>query len=232
MNDSSVATIVIGLVALGLVAGPLTGQAATGADARLLEAIDLYTGVAGHLDDDGARELLLEAARQEDDVLARMWIARVRSRGRMGFAQNEVQAREIAGEVLGDVRALAAAGDVEAIFLMGTAYDEGLGVEVDYVEAVRWYRRAAARNHVLGEHNLGNTYRDGRGVDIDHATAVKWWLRAARAGDATTRLRLGEAYEAGRGVARDLDRALSWYGQSAESGNSAAAAALERLRSP
>jgi len=230
VNHSPMTTIEIVVTSL-LLAAPLAAQANTVADARLLEVIDIYTGVSGRLDDDSARALLLEVADDEHDVLAQMWIARVYSRGRMGFAQDEERARDMSDDLIADIRALAAGGDVEAIFLMGTAYDEGLGVDVDYPEAVRWYRRSAAMNHVLGAHNLGNTYRDGRGVEVDPAAAVKWWLRAARAGDATTQLRLGEAFEAGRGVRLDLDRARYWYGRSAESGNTAAAAALDRLGS-
>ncbi len=201
----------------------------TVADTRLLEAIDLYTGVAGRVDDARARELLLEIARDPADVLAQMWIARVHSRGRMGFERNEATAQKIAGTVIGHVRTLAASGDVEAQFLMGTAYDETLGVPLDYPEAMRWYRRAAARGHVLAAHNVGNMYRDGRGVAVDHATAAQWWLRAARAGDAIPQLRLGEAFEAGRGVRRDLDSARYWYGRAAALGNAAAAEALQRL---
>lgn len=202
----------------------------TTADVRLLRAIDLYTGVAGRVDDDEARRLLGEAATEERDVLARMWIARVHSRGRMTFQRDDARARSIASELLPAVRSLAAAGDVEALFLMGTAYDEGLGVPVDHPEAMRWYRRAAARGHVLAAHNVGNMYRDGRGVDADPRAAVRWWLRAARAGDAIPALRLGEAFEAGRGVSRDVERARYWYGRAARAGNEEAEDALRRLR--
>ena len=203
--------------------------AATVADARLLRAIDLYTGVAGRVDDGEARRLLVETAEPEDDPLALMWIARVLSRGRMTFPRDEAHAGEVAAGVVGEVRDLAAAGDVEAAFLMGTAYDEGLGMVVDHAEAMRWYRRAAHRGHVLAAHNVGNMYRDGRGVEVDPAAAVRWWLRAARAGDAIPALRLGEAFESGYGVARDLDTARFWYGRAAERGNADAAKALTRL---
>lgn len=201
----------------------------TTADARLLQAIDLYTGVAGRVDDVEARGLLLDAAGDDANVLARMWIARVHSRGRMTFDRDESRARALASELIGAVRDLAAAGDLEALFLMGTAYDEGLGVAVDHPEAMRWYRRAAAAGHVLAAHNLGNMYRDGRGEAADPQAAVRWWLRAARAGDVVPALRLGEAYEAGRGVGRDLDAARCWYARAARAGNQDAAAALRRL---
>jgi TPR repeat protein len=201
----------------------------TAADPRLLRAIDLYTGVAGHVDDTEARGLLEAAAASGDDALATMWIARVHSTGRMTFPRDEAHARSLAAGVIGSVRALAAGGDVEAAFLMGTAYDEALGVAQDHPEAMRWYRVAAHRGHVLAAHNIGNMYRDGRGVPVDHAAAAGWWLRAARAGDAIPALRLGEAYEAGRGVPPSLERARFWYGRAAAAGNAAAAEALTRL---
>ena len=205
------------------------GAATTSADLRLLEAIDWYTGVAGEVRDAYAKALLEEVDAEGDDVLARMWIARVHSTGRMGFRRNEGRAREIALTVIDRVRALADEGDVEAVFLMGTAYDEALGVEQDYAEAMRWYRRAADVGHVLAAHNVGNMYRDGRGVEVDHAAAAEWWIQAAEAGDVIPARRLGEAYEAGRGVPMDLDEARAWYRRAAAAGNEAAAAALERI---
>jgi len=202
----------------------------TSATPRLLEAVDRYTGVAGRVDDRRARSLLEEASRDPDDPLARMWLARVFSRGRMGFEQSEAQARRIAEAVIDTVRALAARDDVEASFLMGTAYAEALGVPQDEEEAARWYRRAGMRGHVLAAHNLGNAYRAGSGVERSDALAVTWWLRAAHAGDAITRLRLGEAFESGLGAAPDRDRALAWYELAAAQGNDAAAEAADRLR--
>lgn len=201
----------------------------TAATSELLEAIDLYTGVSGIVDDERARELLEGAAADSSDVLARMWIARVHSTGRMTFPRDQALARSIAASVIDDLRALADRGDVEAIFLMGTAYDEGLGYAVDHPAAMGWYLRAAARGHVLAAHNVGNMHRDGRGVPASMAEATIWWLQAAQAGDVIPALRLGEAYEAGNGVPRDLDAARHWYGVAAAAGNAAAAEALERL---
>ncbi len=194
----------------------------------LLVAVDFYTGVAGTVDDDRARELL-EQAVAEGGALAVMWLARVHSTGRMGFPRDEARARDIAAGVIGEVERAANAGVLEAVFLMGTAYDEGLGKTRDPVVAASWHRRAAERGHVLAAHNLGNAYAEGRGVEENATEAVKWWERAANEGDAITQLRLGEAYEAGRGVDRDLGRAREWYGRAARAGNDDARAALARL---
>lgn len=197
-------------------------------DPALLEAIDWYTGVAGTVDDVRARELL-EQAVAEGGPLARMWLARVHSTGRMGFPRDDERARAIAAEVIAEVDRAAGAGVPEAVFLMGTAYDEGLGKPVDPARAAAWHRRAAELGHVLGAHNLGNQYAAGRGVEQDHALAAEWWLRAAERGDAITQLRLGEAYEAGQGVPLDPEQAREWYGRAAAAGNAQAAEALERL---
>ncbi len=197
-------------------------------DPVLLEAVDWYTGVAGSVDNERARQLLEEAI-AGGGPLATMWLARVHSTGRMGFPRDEERAREIADGVIREVQRAAESGVLEAVFLMGTAFDEGLGKPVDHERAAQWHRRAAERGHVLGAHNIGNQYSEGRGVAVDPALAVEWWTLAAERGDAITQLRLGESYEAGRGVTRDLDIARDWYARAAAAGNAEAQEWLERL---
>jgi len=199
-------------------------------DPLLLEAVEWYLGMGGQVDDDRARALLNQAV-EEGDGLSLMWLARVHSTGRMGFERDEERARQIAAGVIEDVARRADEGVLEAVFLMGTAYDEGLGRDVDPAEAGRWYRRAAEQGHVLAQHNLGNLYAAGRGVEQDPREAIVWWERAATAGDAIPALRLGEAYEQGLGTSADLDEARRWYQVAAEKGNAAAQAALDRLNS-
>ncbi len=204
------------------------GHAQPRVDPRLAEAISWYTGVAGRVDDPKARGLL-DAAAGDGDVLARMWVARAYSRGRLGYPRDEKKARAIADLLIDAVRRQASQGSVEAVFLMGTAYDEGLGAAEDPAQALEWFLKAAAEGHTLAEHNLGNAYSAGRGVTRDSAAAVTWWLKAALKGDAVPQLRLGEAYEHGRGVDADLVAAKRWYAAAAARGNAAATAALQRL---
>ena len=215
-------------VACLLLFAPACSPAPADPGPALLEAVDWYTGVAGIVDDARDHELL-EQAVEGEGPLALMWLARVHSTGRMGFARDQERARAIAAQVIDEVERAAEAGVLEAVFLMGTAYDEGLGKPVDPVQAAAWHRRAGERGHVLGAHNLGNAYAAGRGVEEDHALAAEWWLRAAERGDAITQLRLGEAHEAGRGVPLDLGQAREWYGRAAVAGNRQALEALERL---
>ena len=216
------------VAAVGAAIGAACVAAPSEPHTALVEAIDWYTGVAGSVDNDRARELLEEAI-AVGGPLANMWLARVHSTGRMGFAHNLEQAREVADGVIREVQRAAESGVLEAVFLMGTAYDEGLGKPVDHELAAVWHRRAAERGHVLGAHNIGNQYSEGRGVAEDPALAVEWWTQAAEQGDAITQLRLGESYESGRGATRDLNVAREWYARAAAAGNQEARAALERL---
>ena len=196
-----------------------------GPDPTLLEAVEWYTGVAGRVDDARARRLLEEAVEDRDPISV-MWLARVHSRGRMGFERDEDEARRLARSAVPAVQRAAESGVLEAIFLMGTAYDEGLGKEEDPVRAALWHARAAERGHVLAAHNLGNAYSTGRGVAQDPTQAVKWWTQAAEAGDAITQLRLGGAFENGLGTARDMEAAAAWYRRAAAAGNEQAREAL------
>ena len=215
------------ILCLGSLLGAVPLQAQT-VDPKLEESVGWYTGTAGRIDNALAKKLLLEAA-EDGDPISRMWIARVYSRGRMNFERDEGQARTIASELIDHIESLAENRVAEAVFLMGTAYDEGLGKTADIETAVQWYRRAADLGHGLARHNLGNVYFEGRGVAQNDSLAVHWWTMAAEGGDTIPQLRLGTMYEEGRGVARNLTEARRWYGLSAARGNADARAALERL---
>ncbi len=208
-----------------LVAFPVAAQEV---DPLLDESIRWYTGMTGTVDDQRARELLLEAL-ETPDPISRMWLARCHSRGRMFFERDEARADLLAAEVITEIERLAHAGVAEAAFLMGTANDEGLAMEIDPAMAAAWFHRAADQRHVLAQHNLGNAYYGGRGLPQSDVMAVYWWRLASEQGDAIPQRELAAMYEQGRGVAMDLAEAERWYRQSAERGNTQAQEALERL---
>ncbi len=218
-------TLAILITLVSLLALPVDARQV---DLRLDESLRWYTGMTGTVDDQRARELLLEAL-ETPDPITRMWLARCHSRGRMFFERDETRADLIAGEVIAEVERLAHEGLAEAAFLMGTANDEGLAMEVDPAMAAAWFHRAADQSHVLAQHNLGNAYYGGRGLPQSDVMAVYWWRLAAEQGDAIPQRELAAMYEQGRGVDKDLTAAEHWYRQSAERGNPQAQEALERL---
>ena len=62
-------------------------------------------------------------------------------------------------------------------------YAKGRGVRQDNVEAVRWYRQAAAQGFAQAQYNLGVMYETGRGVRQDLALAQEWYGKACQNGD-------------------------------------------------
>ncbi len=58
-------------------------------------------------------------------------------------------------------------------------YHTGQGVQQDYAEAAKWYRKAAVQGVAAAQYNLGLMYTNGHGVTQDYAEAVKWYRKAA-----------------------------------------------------
>ena len=81
-----------------------------------------------------------------------------------------------------DLNQKAAAGDAQAQYELGRAYDKGKGVDEDDVEAARWYSRAGKQGHAKALYELGHQYFFGSGkVPFDRVRAYAFWdLAAAR----------------------------------------------------
>jgi TPR repeat protein len=74
---------------------------------------------------------------------------------------------------------------------LGIAYANGRGVPKDYVEAVKWVRKAAEQNDVPAQSVLGICYFKGQGVKKDYTEAVKWFRKAAEQNDVRAQNNLG-----------------------------------------
>ena len=125
------------------------------------------------------------------------------------------------------LRPLAEQGNARAQNNLGVMYGDGQGVSQDYVEARRWYLKAAANDDPKAEFNLGLLYARGRGVPKDYAEAGKWFQKAADHGDAAAQFNLGIMYVYGLGVSQDYVLARMWLGLSAARGEEGAAEARD-----
>ncbi|MBV5338775.1 MAG: sel1 repeat family protein [Deltaproteobacteria bacterium] len=74
-------------------------------------------------------------------------------------------------------------GDDQAQYHLGKAYCNGIGVEKDQAEGVRWYRMAAEQGNIDAQFVLGVLYSRGEGVGADNDEAIKWFRKAADQGD-------------------------------------------------
>jgi len=78
------------------------------------------------------------------------------------------------------VKAMAEDGDAEAQYSLGIRYLNGIGLEKNEADAVKWFRKAADQEHLGAQYNLGLCYYNGYGVEKNLAEALKWSSKAAK----------------------------------------------------
>ena len=92
----------------------------------------------------------------------------------------------------------------------------------NYKEALKWWTKAAEKNHVDAQFNLGVLYANGQGMEHpNYQEALKWWTKAAEKDhvDALNELNnLGVQYQ----MAQDYQKALECYTVAAKKGNALA----------
>jgi tetratricopeptide (TPR) repeat protein len=118
---------------------------------------------------------------------------------------------------------LAENGDVNAQFYLGYSYYSGkgvAGVTVDYVEAVKWFHKAADQGNATAQRLIGDFYYNGwGGVAVDYSEAAKWYRKAADQNEVTAECCLGDCYAKGQGVPQDYEEAVKWYRKAADQGD-------------
>ena len=129
-----------------------------------------------------------------------------------------------------------------SLYILGTAYHEGRGVEKDDTEALKWFtmaidsgtkktptpeqlesliecvRNEADRNVANAQYYLGELYQRGY-VPEDEKEVVKWFSKAAEQGHAKAQSELGLLYAAGEGVTQDDSVAVEWYRKAVDQGD-------------
>jgi len=128
----------------------------------------------------------------------------------------------LAGEQLADLTAKATKGDAAAQFELGRRYSTGQGVAKDDLQALAWFKKAAAQGHTKAEVSLGSAYAHGFGVPQDWAESIRWYRLAASKGDTTAQHNLGLDYAHGHGVPRDPGQAAKWFRKAALQGHARA----------
>lgn len=73
------------------------------------------------------------------------------------------------------LKAIAAKGDATAQRNLGWMYSSGHNVEKNFVEAAKWFRKAAEQGDSWSQLNLGHLYYHGHGVASDPVEAYKWF---------------------------------------------------------
>ena len=121
-------------------------------------------------------------------------------------------------KIVKELRVKAEAGDAQAMYLLGYAYDkEEHGLERDLVEDRAWYERSAAARFPKGLARFGSFLLYGSGGPKDHALGLVNVTEAAHLGSSLGAYRLGKAFFKGTwGLPKDPTRARFWLRKVAE----------------
>jgi len=113
-----------------------------------------------------------------------------------------------------EVAKKAEAGDPQAQFRLGAAYEGGHGVLRDFEEALKWYRRAAEGGLAEAQNTVGSMLQE----QGQFAEALIWYEKASSQGHARATSNLGFLYDLGRGVPQDRRKGFELYSRAADLG--------------
>jgi TPR repeat protein len=119
---------------------------------------------------------------------------------------------------LESLRDAAAAGNVEAMNLLGMLYTLGSLVPRDYSLALYWFQKAVDGGSADAMNNLGTMYLFGIGVSRDYVNALRWYERSAAGGNAHSMYSVAVMADKGLGTGRDPQLARTMYLKAAEAG--------------
>ena len=132
-------------------------------------------------------------------------------------------------EVVAHLRRAAEADLPIALYWLGVASEQGLGVACDKSAAAECYRRAAEKGHRSAQLRWGLALMRGAGVDENPSEGETWLRRAALAGDTDAATLVGNIYAAGGRLPPNHTEAANWFRRAAEAGHKGAARALGSL---
>jgi TPR repeat protein len=105
----------------------------------------------------------------------------------------------------------AQAGDLESHYLLAKAYGDGMGVQTNYIEAMKWLQPALDKNYDKAQNLYGHMHHYGRGVPKDYAKAREWYLKAANQGNYKAASNIGWMIKEGLGTPKDWKAGDTWH---------------------
>lgn len=97
-----------------------------------------------------------------------------------GMAAFEARDYTVAFQIL---KPIADRGEAEPQCMIANMYHLGLGMEINMLEAIKWYRRSAEQGYGVASNNLAEILQFGDdGIEADRAEAEKWLKKAREQG--------------------------------------------------
>lgn len=114
-------------------------------------------------------------------------------------------------------------GDAQSQNYLAFMYQNAIGTEENYQEAMRWYTASAEQGYVIAQFNLGHMYQNGLGILLpSYRQALYWYEKAAEQNYAQAQNNIGYLYQNGLGVDQDYKKAAEYYQRSAAQNYAAA----------
>lgn len=101
-------------------------------------------------------------------------------------------------------------GDVVAETTLGVCFLEGIGVQVDYYQALRFLSAASEKGAARATLNLARMYAGGLGVSPNPQKAARLYAKAAHRGEFLAQIELGRMYSRKK-TARSKALAVKWF---------------------
>lgn len=110
-------------------------------------------------------------------------------------------------------------GHMQAQFLCGQLYRQGVAAGPDHKLALAWYKRSAKQGFVEAQLACGAMYEEGCGTAVNMKRALGWYEQAAKQGSLKAQLKCGRMYYCGRAETRNPKKARYWLEIAAEGGS-------------
>ena len=114
---------------------------------------------------------------------------------------------------------LAEEGDNLAQFFLGYLYKNGLSVEKNLDQAIKWYELSAKKGNPYAQNNLALMYEKGIGFSINLEKAFKLYKLSAEQGYSLAQYNLGVMFLNGKGVDKNLIDGFMWFSLSSFNGD-------------
>jgi tetratricopeptide (TPR) repeat protein len=102
------------------------------------------------------------------------------------------------------------AGDADANYWIGQAYEQGRGVAPDQKEATKWFSKGARMGDPSSQNSFAINLAEGNGTRKDTAQAIDWFRKSAEQGNDEAGCNLALHHMRGEGVEKDYVLALMW----------------------
>lgn len=179
-------------------------------------AMRYYNGTIGVMNRLLAKRLFLQVS--AEDPRREMFVARSLTSGRCMFPLDEARGEAKARKVIGAIRELAEENDPFSVYMLASAYDEGLAVERDLERSNELYAKAVELGWETAMNNFGLQHFFGKGVSQNDEKAFGLFLQGASMHEASSMFNLAFMYQNGIGTKQDIQKAVRWLRKGALTG--------------